>query len=99
MLDLNSLGIAMSPVEKFREYLETKGMRLTLERELIVNELFSSSEQFDADQLVERMADQGVGLRVSRSTVYRTIGWLEEAGLLRKVGRENDRDIYQPESE
>lgn len=74
-------------------------MRLTLERGLIVNEIFSSSEQFDADQLVERMSDQGVGRRVSRSTVYRTLGWLEEACLLRKVGRDNDHDIYQPESE
>ncbi|QDT89684.1 Ferric uptake regulation protein [Gimesia algae] len=89
----------MSPVEKFREYLASQGIRLTEEREIIVAEVFSSDEQFDADQLVERMADQGVGRRVSRSTVYRTIGWLEKAGMLRKAGRNNDRDIYQPESE
>ena len=89
----------MSPVEKFRAYLDTKGLRLTRERELIVTEIFSSSKQFDAEQLVERMSDQGVGRRVSRATVYRTIGWLEEAGMLRKAGRNNDRDIYQPESE
>ncbi|MCA9014388.1 MAG: transcriptional repressor [Planctomycetaceae bacterium] len=99
MLGLESLGIAMSPVEKFRAYLETKGVRLTQERELIVAEIFSSYEQFDADQLVERMAAQKTGRRVSRSTVYRTIGWLEEAGMLRKIGQNNDRDVYQPESE
>ncbi|WP_417378809.1 Fur family transcriptional regulator [Gimesia sp.] len=99
MLHFESLEIAMSPVEKFREYLASQGIRLTQEREIIVAEVFSSHEQFDADQLVERMADPGVGRRVSRSTVYRTIGWLEEAGMLRKVGRNNDRDFYQPESE
>lgn len=99
MLDLESLETAMSPTEKFREYLATKGKRLTLERELIVAEVFSSHEQFDADELVERMSDQGIGRRVSRSTIYRTINWLEEASLLRKVARTNERDIYKPESE
>ncbi|QDT98280.1 Fur family transcriptional regulator [Gimesia aquarii] len=95
MLNLESLEIAVSPTEKFREYLATKGMRLTQERELIVTEVFSSHEHFDADQLVERMAAQKTGRRVSRSTVYRTLGWLEESGLLRKVARTNDRDVYE----
>ncbi len=95
MLNLESLEIAVSPTEKFREYLATKGMRLTQERELIVTEVFSSHEHFDADQLVERMSAQKTGRRVSRSTVYRTLGWLEESGLLRKVARTNDRDVYE----
>lgn len=88
----------MSPTEKLREYLATKGMRLTLERELIVAEVFSSQEQFDAEQLVERMFVQKSGRRVSRSTVFRTLTYLEEAGLIRKVARTNDKDIYQHDS-
>ncbi|QDT42127.1 Ferric uptake regulation protein [Gimesia alba] len=95
MLNFESLEIAVSPTEKFREYLATKGMRLTQERELIVTEVFSSHEHFDADQLVDRMSAQKTGRRVSRSTVYRTLGWLEDAGLLRKVARTNDRDVYE----
>tara|TARA_R100001132_G_scaffold25760_1_gene26371 strand:+ start:4891 stop:5388 length:498 start_codon:yes stop_codon:yes gene_type:complete len=95
VLNFESLEIAVSPTEKFREYLATKGMRLTQERELIVAEVFSSHEHFDADQLVERMKLQKTGRRVSRSTVYRTLGSLEEAGLLRKVARTNDRDVYE----
>ena len=65
MLNFESLEIAVSPTEKFREYLATKGMRLTQERELIVAEVFSSHEHFDADQLVARMALQKTGRRVS----------------------------------
>jgi Fur family ferric uptake transcriptional regulator len=95
VLNFESLEIAVSPTEKFREYLATKGMRLTQERELIVTEVFSSHEHFDADQLVDRMSAQKTGRRVSRSTVYRTLGWLEDAGLLRKVARTNDRDVYE----
>ncbi len=95
MLNLESLEVSISPTEKFKEYLATKGMRLTQERELIVTEVFSDHEHFDADQLVYRMAQQRTGRKVSRSTVYRTLGWLEDAGLLRKVARTNDKDVYE----
>ncbi|MFH1302023.1 MAG: transcriptional repressor [Planctomycetota bacterium] len=95
MLNFESLEIAMSPTEKFREFLATKGKKLTQERELIVAEVFSYHEHFDADQLVERMKMQTTGRRVSRSTVYRTLGWLEESGLLRKIASTNDRDVYE----
>jgi len=95
VLNFESLEISISPTEKFKEYLATKGMRLTQERELIVTEVFSSHEHFDAEQLVERMSVQKTGRRVSRSTVYRTLGWLEDSGLLRKVARTKDRDVYE----
>lgn len=95
MLNLESLEVSISPAEKFKEYLATKGKRMTQERELIVTEVFSDHEHFDADQLVYRMAQQRTGRKVSRSTVYRTLGWLEDAGLLRKVARTNDKDVYE----
>ena len=91
MSDLGPLQVSVTPVEKFREYLATRGKRLTQERALIVEEVFSSHEHFDADQLIARLQSQ----RVSRSTVYRTVSDLEEAGLLRKVARSNDRDVYE----
>ncbi len=86
----------MSPTEKFREYLATKDMRLTLERELIVNEIFSFRKQFDAEQLLEQMSVRKTERRVSRSTVYRTLSWLVDAGLVHIVGRRNDLDVYEP---
>ena len=95
MLNFESLEISISPTEKFKEYLATKGKRLTQEREFIVAEVFSNHEHFDADQLVFRMAQQKTGRKVSRSTVYRTLSQLEEAGLLRKVARTNDKDVYE----
>lgn len=95
MSDLGSVEVAVSPEAKFREYLMTQGKRLTTERETIVREVFSSHEHFDVDQLVSRLSQRTDGKRVSRSTVYRTVLNLVEAGLLRAVARTNDRDIYE----
>lgn len=92
---LPSVEITLSPAERFREYLATQGMRLTQERATIVEEVFASHEHFDADQLVLRLSQRTDGRRVSRSTVYRALTWLENAGLLRKVARNNDRDVYE----
>ena len=55
MSDLAAVDVAVSPEDKFREYLMTKGMRLTTERETIVREVFASHEHFDVDQLVSRL--------------------------------------------
>ncbi len=95
MSDLASVDVAVSPREKFQEFLATKGKRLTQERALIVDEVFADHEHFDADQLVARLTTRKTTPSVSRSTIYRTLAWLEEAGLLRKVARTNDRDVYE----
>ncbi len=89
---LPQVEVAVSPTEKFREYLATQGMRLTPERRMIVEEVFSSHEHFDADELVHRVHRSS---GVSRSTAYRTLTVMKEAGLLRKVARAEGRDVYE----
>ncbi|MES2791808.1 MAG: Fur family transcriptional regulator [Planctomycetota bacterium] len=95
MSDLAAIAVDVTPSERFREYLATQGMRLTRERAIIVDEVFASHEHFDAEQLVARLVQRTDGSRVSRSTVYRALAELEKAGLLRKVARTNDREIYE----
>lgn len=97
MSELSSLDVAVTPAEKFQEFLATKGMRLTPERAIIVDEVFAGHEHFDADQLIERLSTRKSGRRpVSRSTIYRALGWLEEAGLIRKVAQtEQGSGIYE----
>jgi len=88
--------VAVSPVEKFREFLGTRGKRLTQERETIVREIFAEHDHFDSDQIVARLSKPRVNAgRVSRATIYRTLNSLEEAGLIRKVARANDREVYE----
>ena len=92
-VDLEPLGVAVKPIEKYREFLASKGLRMTRERSIIVEEIFSLHEHFDADSLVDRL--KGSPDRVSRSTVYRSLALLEEAGLIRKVARQDDREIFE----
>ncbi|WP_437186457.1 Fur family transcriptional regulator [Planctomicrobium sp. SH668] len=94
-LDLKNIDVAVSPAEKYREFLATKGLRMTPERSIIVEEVFSNHEHFDADQLIQRLVRRRDGTRVSRSTIYRSITLLEEAGLIRKVARQDGRDLYE----
>lgn len=95
MNDIAALDKSVSPVDKFREYLVTKGQRLTREREIIVDEVFSDHEHFDTDQLVARLSGRGDKRSVSRATVYRALSAMNEAGLLRKVARPNGREVWE----
>ncbi|MFQ5732952.1 MAG: Fur family transcriptional regulator [Planctomycetaceae bacterium] len=95
MTDLTSIHVAVSPAAKFREYLSTRSQRLTREKSIIVDEIFSSHEHFDAEQLIERLTSRTDGSRVSRSTVYRTLSDLEKAGLIRKVAQTDGRHIFE----
>jgi Fur family transcriptional regulator, ferric uptake regulator len=93
--ELAAVDVAVSPTDKFREYLATRGKRLTRERETIVEEVFATHEHFDTDQLVGRLGSRTDGKRVSRATVYRTLLDLVEAGLLRKVARSQNREVFE----
>lgn len=95
MSDLGVIDVAVSPEEKFREYLATKGQRMTRERAIFVEEVFASHEHFDAEQLIQRIAARKDPRRISRSTIYRTLSQLEESGLIRKVARQNEKDVYE----
>ena len=83
--------VAVSPVEKFREFLGTRGKRLTQERETIVREIFADHEHFDSDQIVARLTQpRRDGGRVSRATIYRTLRSFEEPGVVCKLVRAHD---------
>ncbi|MDB5343776.1 MAG: hypothetical protein JWP89_2153 [Schlesneria sp.] len=75
-----------------RSLLESKGMRLTPERELVVQAVFEKNEVIDADQLAEELHQ----VRVSRSTFYRTLSLLEEANLIRAVSPDYGPALYLP---
>lgn len=70
-------------VDKFREYLEIRGEKLTSPRRTLVEHIFDTHKHFDADELIVDL--EHAGLKVSRATVYRTLPMLVEAGLLREL--------------
>lgn len=80
------------PEQKFREFLEIRGEKLTEPRRILVRHIFDSHKHFDAEDLVRELHD--AGRRVSRSTVYRTLRLLVEAGLLRELKLTN-RAVFE----
>ena len=92
---LGSVQVALSPQERFEEYLRSRKMRFTQERRALVDHVFSQHEHFDANGLLEELAEKfDRKSRPSRATVYRTLTELVEAGLLRKFNV-GGRDVYE----
>jgi Fur family ferric uptake transcriptional regulator len=81
-----------APEEKFREFLEIRGEKLTEPRRVLIRHVFGSHKHFDADELVAEL--HMAGRRVSRATVYRTLRLLVESGLLREL-RLTNRTAYE----
>ena len=73
MSELTAVSVTVSAVDKFREFLLTKGMRLTSERETVITAVYATHEHFDADLWVAKLERRKGAPRASRSTVYRTL--------------------------
>jgi Fur family ferric uptake transcriptional regulator len=80
--------------EKFLLFLEGKNLRITSQRQAIIDTVFTTEEHFTAEQLLEwsRQKDQSV----SRATVYRTLPLLTESGLVREMDFGKDYKFYDP---
>lgn len=77
----------------FRQYLESKGLRLTKERASVLREVFSLHGHFEPEQLYLRL--KGSGDKASRASVYRTLTLLLESGLVEKVTRTDKGAVYE----
>lgn len=88
------IPVSSTPIERFEEYLQSRGMRNTKPRRLLVEHVFSSHDHFDADELLDRLPRKGTDGYVSRSTVYRLLSEFVEAGLLRTIELEG-RTVYE----
>lgn len=79
---------------RFMQFLERRSLRLTSQRQAIVDSVFDTEEHFTAEQLLEwsRSRDKSV----SRATVYRTLPLLTESGLVREMDFGKDYKFYDP---
>lgn len=91
---LRSVEVALTPSARFEEYLQSRGMRNTEQRRILVEHVFNHHEHFDADTLIEQLPRKGQPGYVSRPTVYRTLNEFVDAGLLRKFELEG-RAVFE----
>lgn len=80
--------------DRVYEYLSSKGLRRTAQRDAIIEAAFSTTEHYSAEELLD-MARK-VDRSVSRATVYRTLPLLVESGLLRELDLGRDVMVYDP---
>ena len=79
---------------RFLTFLEGKKLRVTAQRQAIIDTVFDTEEHFTAEQLLAwaRERDESV----SRATVYRTLPLLTESGLVREMDFGKDYKFYDP---
>ena len=91
---LGTVEVALSPLQRFEEYLQSRAMRMTKPRRMLLKHVFSRHEHFDADTLLEQLPRKGEAGYVGRATVYRTLSEFVEAGLLREFQLDG-RAVYE----
>lgn len=79
--------------ELFRNFLSKKGLRLTKERQLILEEVFSLHRHFEPEELMITMRNRGI--RVSKASIYRTLPLLLESGLIDQVEKNDKHAHYE----
>lgn len=91
---MSVVGHRQAAKQKVLDFLAQKKLRITSQRQAIVDAVFSTDEHFTAEQLLDwaRQRDRSV----SRATVYRTLPLLTESGLVREMDFGKDHKFYDP---
>lgn len=76
------------------DFIRRMGLRRTGQREIILRSAFSHEEHFTAEDLLGRV--RKIQPTISRATVYRTLGLMVEAGLLREIDLGGEQTTYDP---
>ncbi len=82
--------------KKFRAFLKAHDLRLTRTRELVFEEIFSSSSLHpNAYEIREKLLRRGH--RVSLATIYRTLNLLVRSGLVSSIDLGENHSHFEPE--
>ena len=84
----------MTPLERYEEFLQSRGLRNTSQKKFLLDQVFNRHEHFDADLLIEQLPSRGSDNYVSRPTVYRTLKEFVDAGLLHRFELDG-RSMYE----
>ena len=88
----------MNYVDKLKDILKHEGLRYTKQRQYVWDEIRSSSEHRDAEEIyiqINKASKLNRSEKVSRATVYRTIDVLVKNNLVRKMELGDGRALYE----
>ena len=60
---LGTVDVALTPAQRFAEFLQARGKRVTRQRQVIVDHVASRHEHFDAEQLLDDLRRTPEGAR------------------------------------
>jgi Fur family transcriptional regulator, iron response regulator len=72
--------------------LAARGIFVTTQRRLIAQTLFARPQHVTPEELYELVSGEGV--RVSKATVYNTLGLFAQKGLVREIHVSNSKTFY-----
>lgn len=78
--------------DTFKEFLTSKGLRVTNQRLAIFDAAYAQADHFTAEDLLESARE--IDDSVSRATVYRALPILTESSLIREVDVGRDYKFY-----
>ena len=70
---LGRVNTALTPQERFEEFMQTRGKRITRQRQVIVDHVTTRHEHFDAEQLLVDLKKTPAGAQASRPTIYQRL--------------------------
>jgi len=77
----------------FVQFLGSRNLKLTKQREAVVDEIFTKPGHFEAEEIVLRLKNNRQ--RVSRATVYRTLELLKECLLVERLDFGTQASFYE----
>lgn len=81
--------------DQFKIFLASKNLKLTSERERILEVIFSIQHHIDVLHIYDEARKKFKDDKLSLATIYRTIPLLEEAGLLKSFHAKGDQKVYE----
>jgi Fur family ferric uptake transcriptional regulator len=93
-IEIQILLAMQKTVNSFKDLLSSKGLKSTRGREIILKELETRKDHFNAEKLYFSLSRKGP--RVSRPTIYRTLKLLEKLHLIERLDIKKDCFYYEP---
>jgi len=69
-------------LEDFKTLLKGSGQKFTIQREVILDELYNSDEHLTPEELYNRIQEKHPDLKTGIATVYRTLSLLEDSDMV-----------------